>query len=45
MSKTVIITGCSRGLGLALANKYLEEGFNTVNDMKPHLKDKALEEF
>jgi benzil reductase ((S)-benzoin forming) len=30
MSKTAIITGCSRGLGLALANKYLEEGFNVI---------------
>ena len=31
--------------GTDKGKKYLKEGFNTINDMKTHLKDKALEEF
>lgn len=30
MNKTVLITGASKGIGFALANKFLENGFNVI---------------
>lgn len=30
MNKTVLITGASKGIGLALANKFLDNGFNVI---------------
>src|SRR5690349_9851967 len=32
--KTVVITGASSGIGLALAKAYLEEGFNVVGNAR-----------
>lgn len=32
--KTVIITGASSGIGLALAKAYLDEGFNVVGNAR-----------
>jgi NAD(P)-dependent dehydrogenase (short-subunit alcohol dehydrogenase family) len=33
-SKTVVVTGASSGIGLALAKAYLEEGFNVVGNAR-----------
>ena len=30
MNKTILITGASKGIGFALANKFLENGFNVI---------------
>jgi short-subunit dehydrogenase len=30
MSKTILITGASKGIGFALANKFLDNGFNVI---------------
>jgi len=42
MSKNILITGCSSGLGLALTNLYLEKGFNVygISRSKPNINNK-----
>lgn len=42
MSKNVLITGCSSGLGLALTNLYLEKGFNVygISRNNPNINNK-----
>ena len=30
MNKTILITGASKGIGFALVNKFLENGFNVI---------------
>jgi NAD(P)-dependent dehydrogenase (short-subunit alcohol dehydrogenase family) len=35
MNKTVLITGTSKGIGFALANKFLENGFYVVGTSRP----------
>lgn len=41
MSKNILITGCSSGLGLALSNYYLEKGFKVygISRNKPNIKN------
>ena len=41
MSKNILITGCSSGLGLALTNYYLEKGFKVygISRNKPDIKN------
>lgn len=40
MNKNILITGCSSGLGFALANLYLEKGYNVygINRTKPEIE-------
>ncbi|MGA1938859.1 SDR family NAD(P)-dependent oxidoreductase [Arcobacter sp. YIC-310] len=42
MSKNILITGCSSGLGLALTNLYLEKGFKVygISRTKPQIENK-----
>ena len=42
MQKNILITGCSSGLGLALTNFYLENGFNVfgISRTNPNIDDK-----
>lgn len=35
MNKTVLITGASKGIGFALANKFLENGFKVIGTSRP----------
>lgn len=44
LNKKILITGCSSGLGLALTNFYLEEGYIVygISRNKPNIKDKNL---
>ena len=41
MSKNILITGCSSGLGLAITNHYLEKGFKVfgISRNKPDIKN------
>lgn len=41
MSKNILITGCSSGLGLALVNLYLKKGFKVygISRTKPEIQN------
>ncbi len=45
MKKNILITGCSSGLGLALTNLYLEEGYKVfaLSRKKPPIQNKDFE--
>ena len=35
--KTAVVTGGTRGIGFAIAKKYLENGANVASDMAPYV--------
>ena len=45
MSKTILITGCSTGIGLASSRLFFEKGWNVVATMRNPDKDTELRTF